>query len=102
MGRPEYNCTCSSRRKHTTRRWVKLSVFDTQVDGHVYHYGGSLTEPPCSQTVEWFVRENVAEIDKSMVSTCNAVFPDHWTTNPLQHLNDRTIEINTYTSTTYG
>jgi hypothetical protein len=31
-------------------------------DPHIYHYKGSLTSPPCSDTVNWFICKDVKTI----------------------------------------
>jgi carbonic anhydrase len=55
----------------------------------VYHYDGSLTTPPCSQGVKWYIRKTPAQISKEQIAAFKAVY-DH-NNRPVQALNKRTL-----------
>ncbi len=53
-----------------------------------YIYEGSLTTPPCTEGVNWFVRKKVMEASKEQIETIKKVMPPH-NARPVQPLNDR-------------
>jgi carbonic anhydrase len=55
----------------------------------VYHYSGSLTTPPCSEGVKWYVRETPTQLSKEQIAAFTAIY-DH-NNRPVQALNDRTL-----------
>jgi carbonic anhydrase len=55
----------------------------------VYHYRGSLTTPPCSEGVNWYVRRTRAQLSKDQIAAFTAVY-DH-NNRPVQALNTRTL-----------
>ena len=55
----------------------------------VYHYGGSLTTPPCSEGVSWYVRRTPTQLSRGQIAEFTAVY-DH-NNRPVQPLNDRTV-----------
>lgn len=59
--------------------------------GSYYHYQGSLTTPPCSESVHWYVLSAPALITQSMVDNFKDRFPDPMNNRPLQPLNDRLV-----------
>ena len=54
-----------------------------------YHYDGSLTTPPCSEGVEWYIRKTPTQLSKDQIATFTAVY-DH-NNRPVQVLNERTL-----------
>lgn len=48
----------------------------TRAKGY-YRYSGSLTTPPCSQIVEWFVLDVFLPISREQVEYLRALFPDN-------------------------
>ena len=56
-----------------------------------YHYPGSLTTPPCTEGVQWFVRTTLLHISRSQLSAYTRLFPD--TNRPLQPLNGRDVVV---------
>lgn len=55
-----------------------------------YHYLGSLTTPPCSEGVNWFVLENPIEISPEQIAKFISFYS--WNSRPTQPLNQRVIE----------
>jgi carbonic anhydrase len=56
-----------------------------------YHYSGSLTTPPCSEGLAWFVMADQLEASAAQETAYLAEF--HGTTNrPIQALNGRTVD----------
>ena len=56
-----------------------------------YHYPGSLTTPPCTEGVEWFVDSSLLHISRSQLSAYTNLFPH--TNRPVQPLNGREVVV---------
>jgi carbonic anhydrase len=56
-----------------------------------YRYSGSLTTPPCSEDVAWFVLEQPIEASAEQIATFREVIHDN--NRPTQPLNGRTIAL---------
>ena len=54
-----------------------------------YHYHGSLTTPPCSEGVAWFVMKTPIAVSAAQVSQFTAVM--HQNARPVQPLHDRVV-----------
>ncbi len=54
-----------------------------------YHYDGSLTTPPCSEGVKWYVRKMRTQLSTDQIAAFTAVY-DH-NNRPVQALNERTL-----------
>ncbi len=54
-----------------------------------YHYRGSLTTPPCSQGVNWYIRKTPTQFSQEQIAEFTAVY-DH-NNRPVQALNTRTL-----------
>jgi carbonic anhydrase len=54
-----------------------------------YRYAGSLTTPPCTEDVAWFVLKTPVEVSKAQVDAFKAVIKDN--NRPLQPLHGRKI-----------
>jgi carbonic anhydrase len=54
-----------------------------------YHYVGSLTTPPCSESVKWYVRKTRTQLSKDQIAAFTAVY-DH-NNRPVRALNERTV-----------
>jgi carbonic anhydrase len=63
-------------------------VFSGEATG-VYHYYGSLTTPPCSEGVKWYIRRTPSQFSRDQIAAFTAVY-DH-NNRPVQALNDRTL-----------
>jgi carbonic anhydrase len=57
----------------------------------VYHYVGSLTTPPCSEGVSWYLRRTPTGLSASQIAAFTAVY-DH-NNRPVQPLNARTLQL---------
>ncbi len=57
-----------------------------------YHYVGSLTTPPCSEGVQWFVLKNPSSASKEQIAAFRKYY--HENDRPVQELNDRVIKGN--------
>jgi carbonic anhydrase len=66
-------------------------VFEHSLNGPYWHYQGSLTTPPCSETVHWYVMEQRAAISPRMLRDFKDHFPDPMNNRPVQSLNGRTV-----------
>ena len=54
-----------------------------------YHYDGSLTTPPCSEGVKWYVRKTPTQLSKDQIAAFTSVY-DH-NNRPLQALGNRAL-----------
>ena len=54
-----------------------------------YHYNGSLTTPPCSEGVEWYIRKTTTTLSIEQIAAFAEVY-DH-NNRPPQALNERTL-----------
>ncbi|WP_306418372.1 carbonic anhydrase [Carnobacterium maltaromaticum] len=54
-----------------------------------YHYLGSLTTPPLSENVEWYVMEHPVEVSKEQLKTFNTYYDGN--NREIQPLNERII-----------
>lgn len=59
--------------------------------GGVYHYLGSLTTPPCSEGVSWFLRRTPTRFSASQIEAFTAIY-DH-NNRPVQPLHARTVHL---------
>ncbi len=57
-----------------------------------YHYDGSLTTPPCSEIVEWYVLKNPITASEQQLEQMLEIM--HKNNRPVQKLNGRKIELN--------
>lgn len=56
---------------------------------HTYRYTGSLTTPPCSEGVKWFVMTTPIEMSQSQIATFKAIL--YGNNRPVQPLNGREL-----------
>lgn len=59
-------------------------------DPATYRYAGSLTTPPCSEGISWFVFTQAVEIGPEQLEAFHSCFAEN--ARPIQELNDREIE----------
>ncbi len=72
---------------------VELSADDLMPeDKSYYSYDGSLTTPPCSEGVSWYVLKDPIEISEKQLTAFQAVFPVN--ARPVQALGDRSVKGN--------
>ena len=62
-------------------------IFTTGGQSGVFHYEGSLTAPPCTEGVKWFLRRTPTQLSRAQIAAFTAVY-DH-NNRPVQALNDR-------------
>lgn len=61
-------------------------------DKSTYQFEGSLTTPPCSEGVRWFVLQQPIEMSAEQIKAFQAIFPDDH--RPVQELNGREVAAN--------
>lgn len=54
-----------------------------------YHYSGSLTTPPCSEIVSWYILQNPIEASKEQIAKFSEILNDNF--RPVMPLNNRKI-----------
>ena len=59
-----------------------------------YNYAGSLTTPPCSQTVTWIVMAGKRFMSVAQLERAKAMYNEPQNNRPLQKLNGRTVGYN--------
>jgi carbonic anhydrase len=59
-----------------------------------FHYQGSLTTPPCSEGLQWWVMTQRITINREQRERYASLFPTE-TNRPVQSLNGRTLEMYT-------
>ena len=69
---------------------VTLNAFDLLPSAkYTYRYNGSLTTPPCSEDVKWFVLTTPIEMSQSQIAAFKAIMSDN--NRPVQPLNGREL-----------
>lgn len=59
---------------------------------HYYHYVGSLTTPPCSENVQWYLLKEPKSASKEQIEHFRKFYVDN--ERPVQELHDRVVESN--------
>jgi carbonic anhydrase len=76
--------------KEVVNKKVNLNVADLLPADHSYYtFAGSLTTPPCSEGVSWYVLKNVVELSPGEISTFAKWYPMN--ARPIQPTNGREI-----------
>jgi len=60
--------------------------------GNYYRYDGSLTTPPCSESVQWIVLTTPIEMSEAQIAAFKAIIHDN--NRPVQPLNGRKLLVN--------
>lgn len=68
---------------------VDLNAFSHELAGAYFHYHGSLTTPPCSETVHWYVLQRPAVVTAEMIASFKKKYPPPSNNRPVQKLNGR-------------
>ena len=63
-------------------------IFSGDATG-IYHYDGSLTTPPCSEGVKWYVRKTPTQLSEDQIAAFTAIYDNN--NRPVQALNNRTL-----------
>lgn len=61
------------------------------MDKSYFHYMGSLTTPPCTEGVNWFVLRTSIEASKEEIASLSKTMPGG-TARPVQPINNRTVK----------
>jgi len=75
--------------------WKSLwtSKSDAPLNGHFWHNKGSLTTPPCTEAVEWFVLETPLRVTYDMIAQYRKILEGHkktpHTARPTQNKNNK-------------
>ncbi len=71
---------------------VQVNVDDLLPDGRrMYRYSGSLTTPPCSEDVSWFVAVEPIELSAEQIGAFAAIISDN--NRPAQPINERSLAV---------
>lgn len=57
---------------------------------HYFHFVGSLTTPPCSENVQWYVMKEVQSVSKEQITAMRKYYANNY--RPVQPLNGRRVE----------
>ncbi len=63
-------------------------IFSGEPTG-IFHYDGSLTTPPCSEGVKWYVRKTPTQLSADQIAAFTTIYNHN--NRPVQPLNDRTL-----------
>jgi len=63
--------------------------FSKQLTGNYWFYSGSLTTPPCTEGVNWFVMKNRATVSKAQLKVLESTYLNN--ARPVQSLNGREV-----------
>lgn len=64
---------------------VNLGIFKNVLEGKFFHYQGSLTTPPCTEKVHWYVTEKAAPVTQKMLDYWTSTLAKN-TARPLQKM----------------
>ncbi len=73
---------------------IMINIDDLLPEDHrLYRYMGSLTTPPCSEGVRWFVAVQPIELSGEQIATFTAIINDN--NRPVQLVGQRTVQVDT-------
>lgn len=58
---------------------------------HYYHYKGSLTTPPCSENVNWYILQQPMQASKAQIEALRKYYVNNY--RPIQELYNRKIDV---------
>ena len=58
---------------------------------HYYHYKGSLTTPPCSENVNWYILKQPMQASKAQIEALRKYYTNNY--RPIQELYNRKIDM---------
>jgi len=70
---------------------VDLGVFERQLKGHYFHYIGSLTVPPCTEGIHWYVLHQPAPVSFDIIASVRGLFPNGQHSRPTQPSGSRKV-----------
>lgn len=74
--------------KFASKEMIELkTLFPSDLD--YYHYKGSLTTPPCSEVVNWYVLKSPVKASKEQIAQFSKILHDNY--RPVMPLNDRKV-----------
>lgn len=80
----------AEKNKETEVDRVAINVADLLPENHAYYtFTGSLTTPPCTEGVTWFVLQHPASVSAEEIARFGAIYPMN--ARPVQPLNGREV-----------
>jgi hypothetical protein len=73
-----------------------LPEFQDQLVGSYYSYTGSMTVPPCTESVDWYIMQETAKVSAEQLASVVQTFGGQTENREVQPLNDRTVCFNTF------
>merc|ERR1712048_463758 len=73
-----------------------MRAFGPVMEGPFYRYSGSLTTPPCTETVKWFIFQKTLPMSASQWLAFKDIYPNPGNNRPIQPLHDRKVMINSF------
>jgi len=69
---------------------ISINVFDLlPPEKQAYHYNGSLTTPPCSEEIIWFIMNTPIEISENQITAFKQIYNSN--NRPVQILHNRKV-----------
>ncbi len=74
-------------------RTIRIDPQDLLPDDkkHYYHYVGSLTTPPCTEGVQWYILKKPVTASKDQIKTMRSFYENNF--RPVQPMFDRKLEV---------
>ena len=96
----EYNSVLGTLREYIPQEQGENETKDVSLDvnsllpadtSSYYHYSGSLTTPPCSEGVQWYVMVNPIQVSSEQIANFRKIYQVN--VRPIQTLNGREIQL---------